>query len=104
MCNLHESVVAVVTAFAWRGKDYPISAKALERLKAEGKTEPSYPVFCRVTQAWAWHIGIDSSRDPQNGWKTGERTQGGCRDSAADYRTVMCLECGRIGTYDFATD
>lgn len=51
------------------------------------------------------HEYVSSTLDKENGWKVnGIRTQGGCRDSAADYRTVRCKECGAVGTYDFARD
>jgi len=51
------------------------------------------------------HEYVDPSLDKQNGWKVdGIKTQGGCRDSAADYRTVRCKECGAISTGDFARD
>jgi hypothetical protein len=42
--------------------------------------------------------------DRKNGWKQNIKTQGGCRDSVADYRTIQCQECKAVGTYDFATD
>jgi len=51
------------------------------------------------------HKVVDSVLDTKNGWKVSRiRTQGGCRDSAADYRTVQCSSCGFISTWDFATD
>jgi hypothetical protein len=51
------------------------------------------------------HEYVNSSLDKVNGWKVnGIRSQGGCRDSAADYRTTRCMNCGAISTGDFATD
>jgi len=54
---------------------------------------------------WQKHEYVSSKLDKVNGWKVdGIRTQGGCRDSRADYRTVRCLNCGRVSTWDFAKD
>jgi|SRR5579872_3039210 len=51
------------------------------------------------------HEYVSSSLDKVNGWKVdGIRQHGGCRDSAADYRTYRCCNCGRIGTGDFSHD
>lgn len=51
------------------------------------------------------HEYVSSDLDKANGWKVGGiRSQGGCRDSAADYRTVRCMNCGAVNTYDFARD
>lgn len=51
------------------------------------------------------HEYVSSSLDKRDGWKvSGIKTQGGCRNSAADYRTVKCCNCGQINTYDFARD
>ncbi len=51
------------------------------------------------------HEEVSPSLDKRDGWKVnGIKSHGGCRDSATDYRTVRCLNCGTIHTSDFSHD
>lgn len=79
---------------------YCSSEKCKEKEKREGGKSNTWN-GSRLSK----HEYVSPSLDKEDGWKVnGIRTQGGCRDSAADYRTVRCKECGAIGTYDFARD
>jgi hypothetical protein len=79
--------------------------------KQKGQVKIYCPRCCRLNEeagsavTWQWHVYVSSSLDKVNGWMSDEiKTHGGCRDSAADYRTTKCLECGLISTGDFASD
>lgn len=62
-------------------------------------------IWCRQCEKFTEHKFVDSKLDKKDGWKVnGIRSQGGCRDSGADYRTSQCKECEFIHTGDFATD
>lgn len=61
--------------------------------------------YCNECKEYTKYTYVDSSLDKKNGWKVdGIKTQGGCRDSAANYHTVRCNKCGCIRTLDFAKD
>lgn len=60
--------------------------------------------WCHACHAYTTYGYVPASEDPVSGWKQDIRTQGGCRDSAADYRTTKCDVCGHVQTMDWATD
>ena len=60
--------------------------------------------YCDYCKKYTEHKQVPASMDKKNGWKQDIKTQGGCRDFKADYRTIQCQECDEIRTYDFATD
>lgn len=62
-------------------------------------------LWCNACNKYTEHRYVSSSLDKVNGWKVdGVKTQGGCRDSAANYATVQCSDCKSISTWDFARD
>jgi len=61
-------------------------------------------VWCDHCKKYTEHFTVSPSLDEVNGWKCDIQTQGGCRDSRADYKTTQCDECKLISTGDFATD